>query len=133
MPKLQPPTDLSCNVESESRRDHLRVTISGVRSTVDASIAMWREVGRQVAAHGAHRVLVVSTLTGTLPTPEEQQTIIRGLVGLGFEGVRTAVVSQDAMHVATLEHGEIFARELGQATRVFGSEALAAVWLRHGM
>lgn len=124
--------DVAFKVESEPRRDYLRVTLSGARSTMDASIAMWREVGRQVAACGARRALVVSKLSGPLPTPEDQQKIITALTSSGFEGVRTAFVLQDAMHVAALEYGEIYARDLGQETRVFGSEALAEVWLRHG-
>jgi hypothetical protein len=125
-----PATDYA--VLAEPRHDHLRVVITGTRSTPEASIAMWREVGRQVALYRARRVLVVSRLGGTLPTPEQQEQIIKSLVGTGFEGVRTAFVLQDAVNVAALEHGEIYARELGQASRVFGSEALAEVWLRHG-
>ena len=122
-----------CRVESEPRQNHLRVTISGVRTTKQASIAVWREVGRQVATHGVRRVLIVSKLSGPMPTPEEQHQIMQALVGWGFEGVRTAFVLEDVVRVAALEHGEIAARELGQQTRVFGSEALAEVWLQHGI
>jgi hypothetical protein len=132
MTQLQNDSNL-CDVRSESRRDHLRVTIAGVRSTVKASIAVWREVGRQVQASGARRVLVISELSGPMPTPDEQHRIMGALVGCGFEGVRTAFVLVDAAGVSTMEHGEIAARELGQETRVFGSEALAVVWLRHGI
>ena len=128
----QSPPPLS-QITAERRGDHLRVLIRGERSTPEASIAMWREVGRLVQTHGARRVLVVSELTGTLPTPEEQERIIKSLVGHGFEGVRTALVLKDAFRVAALEHGEIYSREMGQETRVFGSEALAEVWLKHGL
>ena len=122
-----------CHVESEPQRGYLRVTVTGMRTTMEASIAVWREIGRQIAAHAARRALIVSKLSGPMPTPEEQYRIMQALVGQGFEGVRTAFVLEDSVRVAALEHGEIAARELGQETRVFGSEALAEVWLRHGL
>lgn len=39
---------------------------------------------------------------------------------------------EDSVNVGKLEHGEMAARETGQELRVFGSEALAEIWLRHG-
>jgi len=120
-------------VEAEPRSDYLRIVIRGVRSSEAVSIAGWREVARHVREHGASRVLVVSELEGPLPTPDQQRRIMLALVGWGFERVRTAFVLADALNVASLEHGEMQARELGQESRVFGSEALAEVWLRHGM
>ncbi|UXI68130.1 hypothetical protein [Tahibacter amnicola] len=119
-------------VTTEPRRDYLRVVMSGVRSTVEASIEAWREIGRQVQAHGARRVLVVSKLSGPLPTPAQQLQILHALIGAGFEGVRTAFVLDDVVNVVALEFGEIIARELGQESRVFGSESVAELWLRHG-
>jgi hypothetical protein len=119
-------------VRAEPRLDYLRVVITGQRSTPQASIDGWREVGRLVREHRAVRVLVVSELTGPLPTPEEQDRILKSLVGWGFEGVRTAFVLKDSLNVTKLEHGEITARELGQESRVFGSESIAEVWLRYG-
>lgn len=127
-----PPNPGEIALHAELRRGYLHVTITGERSTTEVSIAMWREVGRLVVQHGARRVLVVSHLDGDLPSPEQQLRIIRALVGTGFEGVRTAFVLNDALNVSAVEHGEIYARELGQESRVFGSEALAEVWLRHG-
>ncbi len=128
MTSNQPPY----TVRAEPQGDYLRVVITGQRSTPQASIDGWREVGRLVREHRAVRVLVVSELTGPLPTPEEQHLILHSLVGWGFEGVRTAFVLKDALNVTKLEHGEIAARELGQESRVFGSEAIAEVWLRYG-
>jgi hypothetical protein len=55
------------SVHAEPRRGYLRIVMSGVRSTLEVSIAGWREVSRLVHEHGARRVLVVSKLTG--PTP----------------------------------------------------------------
>lgn len=121
-----------CAVHAESRGDYLRISITGQRSTPEASIAVWREVGRLVGEQRALRVLVVSELSGPLPTPDEQRHILQSLIGCGFEGVRTAFVLRDTVNVAQLEHGEIVARELGQESRVFGSEAVAEVWLRYG-
>jgi hypothetical protein len=119
-------------IQATQRDSYLRVEITGERSTIEASIAGWREVGRLVREYGTTRVLVVSLLSGPIPSPEEQRLVMQSLVGCGFEGVRTAFVLQDSRHVAELEHGEMKARELGQESRVFGSEAVAEVWLRYG-
>jgi len=129
-PMTSPPAPYC--VVAEPRIDYLRIVITGQRSTLQASIDGWREVGRLVGEHRTKRVLVVSELTGPLPTPEEQRVILEALIGWGFEGVRTAFVLADIMNVSKLEHGEIVARELGQESRVFGSEAVAEVWLRYG-
>lgn len=119
-------------VEAEQRAGYLRITMAGRRSTLAASIAGWREVGRLVQSHGAKRILVVSYMTGDLPSPEVQRDTMRALANSGFEGVKIAFVSHDVRNVAALEHGELEARDMGQASRVFGSEELAVLWLQHG-
>ena len=50
-----------------------------------------------------------------------------------LEGVRVAYVEAYARQVPEAEVGEILAREQGFEVRVFGNEADAAVWLRHGV
>lgn len=132
MPDRAPNPDLAYRVSAEPRRDYLRITVDGERSTVAAGIAGWIEIAEQVRRHGAQRVLIVSRLKGPIPSPDEQRETLSAVVGKGFEGVRTAFVLEDAMRVSALEHGEMVAREHGQESRVFGSEALAEVWLRHG-
>jgi hypothetical protein len=127
-----PASDLAYAVHVEERRDYLRIVVSGVRTTLEAALAGWGEIARQVRAHRPRKVLIVSKLGGPMPSPEEQRLTLASLVGKGFEGVRTAFVLEDSVHVAALEHGEMYARELGQESRVFGSEALAEIWLRHG-
>jgi hypothetical protein len=119
-------------LEHTVHRDYLRIVMTGIRSTVAASIDSWREVGRLVKASGATRVLVVSRLSGPIPSPAEQEDIIRSFATSGFDGVRTAFVLDNSVHVGALEYGELVARELGQQTRVFGSEPMALLWLRHG-
>jgi hypothetical protein len=132
MSDRQPGTDLTYSVRAEPRGGYLRVVMSGERSTLAAAIAGWREAGRLIHAHGARRVLIVSQMTGPIPSPEDQRATMRALAGHGFEGVRTALVLEDSRNVGLLEHGEMQSREMGQESRVFGSEALADVWLRLG-
>jgi hypothetical protein len=114
------------------RGDFLRVEIAGHRRDFEAGIGVWRELGRLTRARGATRLLVISRLTGPLPSAEEQRSLMRGLVDSGFEGVRTALVVSDSRTLADLEHGEMEARELGQESRVFSSEKQAEVWLLYG-
>ena len=82
--------------------------------------------------HRPQRVLILSKVTGPLPTPDEQRQIMGAMVGQGFEGVRSALVLEATAQVHHLEHGEMYVRELGHASRVFGSESVAELWLRHG-
>lgn len=119
-------------VRAEERRDYLRIEVSGIRSTVEVAIAGWTEIAAQVRARRPSRVLIVSRLGGPIPTPDEQRRTLESVIGHGFEGVRTAFVLLDSMHVRDLEYGEMVSREHGQESRVFGSEALAELWLRHG-
>ena len=119
-------------MRAEERRDYLRIEISGVRSTLEVALAGWAEIAAQVRAHRPSKVLIVSKLGGPIPNPEEQRKTLESVIGRGFEGVRTAFVLEDALHVAEMEYGEMVAREHGQESRVFGSEALAELWLRHG-
>src|SRR5438477_10226867 len=110
MDERAPESDLVYRVRAEQRRDYLRITVNGRRSTVDAAIAGWKEIAAQVRAHHAQRVLIVSSLTGPVPTPEEQRATLTAVIGHGFEGVRTAFVHSDASHVGALEHGEMISR-----------------------
>lgn len=119
-------------VRSDSRGDYLRVEIAGHRGDFESGIAVWRAIGELTRARRAKRLLVVSKLTGPLPTAEEQRTLMRSLIDSGFEGVRTALVVSDSRRLADLEHGEMEARELGQESRVFSSEKQAEVWLHYG-
>lgn len=126
------PIATAYSVRAEPRRDYLYIEVSGVRSTLEIAIAGWREIAAQVRAHQMPKVLIVSRLGGPIPSPEEQRRTLEAVVGLGFEGVRTAFVLTDSLHVAALEYGEMVSREHGQESRVFGSVALAELWLRHG-
>ena len=54
------------------------------------------------------------------------------MAGMGLEQVRIAYVEAHAGHIAEVEFGEILAREQGFDARVFGNEADARIWLRHG-
>ena len=119
-------------VSAQALRDHLRIEVSGTRTTLEAAIAGWAQIAAQVRAHRPRKVLVVSRLLGPIPSAEEQRATLASLIGQGFEGVRTAFVLTDSVNVGALEDGEMFSREHGQESRVFGSEALAELWLRHG-
>ena len=131
-PATTSPTEGPFIASAERRGDYLRVEIAGHRSSVEAGITAWRGIGQLAKEHEVKHLLVVSRVSGPLPTADEQRVILRSLLGWGFEGVRTAFVVSDSQSIADLEHGEMEARELGQESRVFGSEKQAEVWLRYG-
>src|SRR5262245_53526305 len=109
----EPPVDAEprYSVRAEARTGYLRVEMSGTRSTLAASIAGWRDVAALVRQHRPRRVLVISKLTGPLPTPEEQHAAIHATAGEGMRGVRFALVLEDSRNVGKLEHSEMLLRE----------------------
>jgi len=119
-------------VEAHTRHDHLRVTLDGERSALEASVAAWHEIADHVARHHAARVLVLNRLVGTLPTPDEQRRIVESLAARGFRGIRIAIVMADSRHIDGLEHGALDGIDVGQQVSIFASEELAVLWLCHG-
>lgn len=127
-PDHAPPFRLAC----VQRQSVLRVEVRGVNGTLETTLAYWRAIAAEVRARRPRRLLVVDTMSGEPPPPEELFQLVQLLRGEGFEGVRVAYVEADLAHVPQVEHGEIFAREAGFDVRVFHDERAAELWLRVG-
>lgn len=111
----------------------LRARFSGDNSALDTLIACWMALAEELRRDPVAALLVVDEMRGASPDPGELAQFVQSMIGLGFEGVRVAYVEAYALQVPEAEVGEILAREQGFEVRVFGNEAAAAVWLRHGM
>ncbi|QDA58371.1 hypothetical protein [Thermomonas aquatica] len=120
-------------IEYQRNGDTLRARFSGDNSALDTLVACWMALAEELRRDPPAALLVVDEMQGAAPDPDELAQFVQSMVGLGFEGVRVAYVEAYALQVPEAEVGEILAREQGFQVRVFGNEAAAAVWLRHGM
>jgi hypothetical protein len=111
----------------------LRAHVTGVNGTLETTLAYWQALAAEVRRQPPRALLVVDDMEGDPPPPEQLVQFVRAMVGQGFEGVRVAYVERHAQQIPEVEYAEIVARDLGFDARVFGNEAAAAVWLRHGM
>ena len=113
-------------------RSRLRALVTGALASLQAHSECWGLIAAETVRSGASMLLVVDHSTDGEVTAEELEQFIHNLVGLGLENVRTAYVGADSALVVQREVAEIFAREKGFVARVFGIEAEALLWLRHG-
>lgn len=120
-------------IEYQRLGDTLRARFRGDNSALDTVIACWMALAGELRREPVAALLVVDEMEGASPDPEELAQFVQSMIGLGFEGVRVAYVEAYARQVPEAEVGEILAREQGFEVRVFGNEADAAVWLRHGV
>jgi hypothetical protein len=123
---------LPFSIEFQSEGSRLRAHVVGVNGTLETTLAYWLAIAAEVRARAPSMLLVVDDMTGEPPPPEQLQQFVSAMAGLGFEGLRIAYVEADGDQIPLVEVAEIFAREQGFNARVFGNEADAAVWLRHG-
>ena len=98
----------------------LRAHVTGVNGTLETTLACWTALASELQR-------------AQPPPPEQLAQFVQAMVGMGFEGVRVAYVEAHAEQIPAVEFGEILARERGFDARVFGNEADARIWLRHGM
>ena len=124
--------ELPFSIEFQSEGGRLRAHVVGVNGTLETTLAYWLAIAAEVRARTPSMLLVVDDMTGEPPPPEQLQQFVSAMAGLGFEGLRIAYVEADGDQIPLVEVAEIFAREQGFNARVFGNEADAAVWLRHG-
>ena len=75
-------------------------------------------------------LLLIDELQGRALTAQEWQSLVEGTRGQGLETVRIAHVKP--MGLQSVEHCEIYAKEIGLDARVFDSETNARLWLRYG-
>lgn len=111
----------------------LRAHVTGVNGTLETTMACWTALAAELQRDPTPKaLLVVDDMEGEPPPPEQLAQFVQAMVGLGFEGVRVAYVEAHAEQIPAVEFGEILAREQGFDARVFGNEADARIWLRHG-
>ena len=112
----------------------LRAHVTGVNGTLETTLACWTALAAELQRVPVPKsLLVVDDMEGEPPPPEQLAQFVQSMVGMGFEGVRVAYVEAHAEQIPAVEFGEILARERGFDARVFGNEADARIWLRHGM
>ncbi|QIL20463.1 hypothetical protein [Thermomonas sp. HDW16] len=112
----------------------LRAHVTGVNGTLETTLAYWTALAAELRLGQVPKsLLVVDDMEGDPPPPEQLEQFVQAMVGMGFEGVRVAYVEAHAQQIPEVEYGEILARERGFDARVFGSEAAARIWLRHGI
>lgn len=110
----------------------LRAHVTGVNGTLETTLAYWTALAAELRREPSASLLVVDDMEGEPPPPEQLAQFVQAMVGMGFEGVRVAYVEAHAQQIPAVEFGEILAREQGFDARVFGNEADARLWLRHG-
>jgi len=111
----------------------LRAHVTGVNGTLETTLACWMALSVELRREPSGALLVVDDMEGEPPPPEQLAQFVRAMTGRGFEGVRVAYVEAHPEQIPAVEFGEILAREQGFDARVFGNEADARVWLRHGV
>ncbi|MEO5962873.1 MAG: hypothetical protein ABIO75_05710 [Thermomonas sp.] len=123
----------SFRIDYQRHGSLLRAHVTGVNGTLEITLAYWMALADEVRRDPPRNLLVVDDMEGDPPPPEQLAQFVQAMVGQGFEGVRVAYVEAHTDQIPEVEHGEILAREQGFDVRVFGNEATAALWLRHGM
>ena len=126
------PDGLAYSLAIDERAGTLFAEVTGPQDSLEVSVAYWRELAAEAARRRSRRMLVVDHLEGTPLDPEGLAVLIGRLVGIGLESIRIAFVEPTARHLPAMEHGEIFAAELGFDARVFGDTGHADRWLRYG-
>jgi hypothetical protein len=116
----------------EERPAYLFAEVTGPQDSLEVSVAFWRQLADETQRRGSAKLMVVDRLEGTPLDPEGMARLVMRMVGFGLERVRIAYVEPTAEHVPAMEHGEIFAAEMGFDARVFGDVGHADRWLRHG-
>ena len=123
----------SFRIDYQRHGSLLRAHVTGINGTLETTLAYWMSLAEEVRRERPRNLLVVDDMEGDPPPPAQLSQFVQAMVGMGFEGVRMAYVEAHADQIPAVEHGEILAREQGFDVRVFGNEATAALWLRHGM
>lgn len=129
-PVSQLPPDIK--IHYEERAGYLHALVTGPRDSRDISIAYWTEIAAECARRKARKLLVVEKL-GEFEGERNIEGTLDAIFALGLDKLQVAFVVGRVELMPYVEHGEILARERGATSgRVFGSEAMAERWLRHG-
>jgi len=122
----------SFQIEFRLDGSRLRAFVTGIAGSLAQVSEYWHLIATETVRTGVSRLLVVDYTGGDLLTAEDLELFILGLDGLGLENVRCAYVGGNPNRTVQNEATEILAREHGFVARVFGIEAEASIWLRHG-
>lgn len=123
---------LPFKIDYQSRPGALRAHVTGVKGSLDVTLAYWKAIAAEVRRLRPRTLLVVDELEGEALPSEFMPAFIDAMAGLGFEGVRVAFVETQGGQIPHVESAEILARERGFEARVFANERDAALWLRYG-
>ena len=126
------PDGLVFSLRLEPRPGYLFAEVTGPQDSLEVSVAYWLALAAEVARRKAAKLMVVDRLEGTPLDPAGMEILVGRLVGCGLERIRVAYVEPLSEHVPAMEHGEIFAAEMGFDARVFGDTGHADRWLRYG-
>ncbi len=116
-------------IEFESSGPLLRARVTGAGSYA-ATVAYWQRILAEVQARKPAGLLLVDELQGPALTAGEWQSLVDGTRQQGLETVRIAHVKP--LGLQSVEHCEIYAREVGLEARVFDNDTNARLWLRYG-
>ena len=123
---------LPFKIDYQSRPGALRAHVTGVKGSIDITLAYWKAIAAEVRRLHPRTLLVIDELQGEALPIEFMPAFIEAMAGQGFEGVRVAFVETQGGQIAHVESAEILARERGFDVRVFATETDAALWLRYG-
>lgn len=116
-------------IDFQSAGPLLRARVTGT-SSFASTIAYWLEIAAEVRARKPVALLLIDELQGRALSADEWQSLVEGTKQQGLEKVRIAHVKP--LGLQTVEHCEIYAREIGLDARVFDNETNARLWLRYG-
>src|SRR5687767_14556720 len=129
MGSVQP---LPFRIDFQSQPGALRAHVTGVKGSIDITMAYWKAIAEEVRRQRPRTLLVVDALEGEALQAEFMPAFIDAMAGLGFEGVRIAFVETQGGQIPHVESAEILAREQVFEVRVCASETDASMWLRYG-
>ena len=110
----------------------LVAAVTGRIDTVEALIAVFLAISKELRRTGLRQLLVIDHTFGVVPPEDQLRRLFSSLDGQGFADVRVAYVDARGTAIARMEMGEIIGREHGYECRVFDNESRARIWLHYG-
>jgi hypothetical protein len=106
--------------------------VSGRGGDAEAAARRWRHFVLTARANGKSWLMVSRDLEGPVLSEADLVRMMAMLADLDLEGLRIAIVQPRLERQHIDELGALLAMEQGGLVRVFGDEASALIWLRHG-
>ena len=108
------------------------MVIGGEDTGLPVTLDYWLRIADEVRANGATQLLVLDAMQGEVMSDAELARFIDLIEGRGLAGARIAYVEGRLDQIPRIEFVELLALERGYNIRMFGNDADALVWLRHG-